>query len=73
MNELRSEGQRLLREALKDRGASAELARRLGVAPSVVSRWLEGRQSPATKSRMEIAALHGIAVLDWDAPAKGAA
>lgn len=66
MSELKSEGQRLLREALKERGAAAELSRAVGVVPSVITRWLDGRQKPDTRNRIAIEEQKDIPLQSWD-------
>lgn len=62
----RSEGQRLLRDALKERGAQAELARFLDTYSSVVSRWADGRQSPHPVMRRPLESRLGIKQQLWD-------
>lgn len=61
-----SKGRRLLIKALAERGAQTDIARRIGVDQSVVSRWQSGRQSPSAKSRFDLERELGIPPRSWE-------
>lgn len=64
MKEPETEGQRLLQEALRERGAGAQLARELGLEQSYVTRWLNG-VSPDADNRVAIQKALGIPFESW--------
>lgn len=43
----------------------SDLARRLGIDPSAVSRWVSGKSSPDAHHRLAIERLFGIPQNDW--------
>lgn len=69
-----SEGQRVLRKRLAKRGKAAELARKIGVDPGVVSHWKAATRKPSSSYRDVLQDELGINRRLWDAPPrKGAA
>lgn len=54
-------------------GARKRIAESIGVNPSLVTRWGQGRQSPVTRYRVALEREHGIPVMAWDEPAETAA
>ncbi len=66
-------GAEALKEALSERGSAVELARKLDVDPSVVSRWVSGQVKPVSKFRAEIEDEFGIGWRLWDEPVEGGA
>lgn len=69
-----SEAQRILRRRLAKRGAAADLARRLGADPGLVSRWVAAKRKPAAEYRDLIQDTLGIDSRLWSKPPrKGAA
>ena len=60
-----SAGERL-GAALSERGAAAQLAKELGVDPSLVTRWVQRTRRPNTAQRVHSEQKHGIPILDWD-------
>ena len=61
-------GQRQLRSLIEGGTSQGAIARSLGVARSVVTRWAQGRQAPITRYRLELQKVHGIPIEAWDEP-----
>lgn len=68
-------GQSLLAKHLVAKGSAAELARKLGVARSLVSQWKSGARIPGRKNARRLEEISGGAVPSesWDQPAAGGA
>ena len=55
-----------LKVSLPNRGDAARLAERLGVHPSMVTRWLQGTRLPNTAQRVYLFEQYQIPILLWD-------
>ena len=65
-----SRGQELLLSVLHGGVSQGAVARKVGVARSVVTRWAQGRQAPMTRSRAVLESDFDIPILSWDQPAE---
>jgi transcriptional regulator with XRE-family HTH domain len=59
-------GAERLRELLGERGAPANLAKKLDVDPAMVSRWMSGDRAPDTTYRAKLEDELGIGWRSWD-------
>ena len=67
---MNSKARKMIAEYLANEERSASwLARKCGVAPSTVTRWLTGEVTPSMKTRQNLANMTGLNVAnegDWD-------
>ena len=53
---------------LSEYGSQQALANEIGIQPSVITRWRQGRQAPVTQSRIILSNRLRIPIGDWDLP-----
>ena len=66
MSTFENEGQRLLYNATRDRGKAADVAKRVAVTQSSISRWCSGKRIPDAIYRVRLNKVLKIPFSAWD-------